>query len=238
MENIMTVNQQTAEAVVERLFGDLSAGYGGVMVSLGHKLGLYRAMAKAGPLSSQQVARRAGCAERYVREWLNAQAAGGYVTYHPSGETYELSPAQATVLADETSPVFLPNAWQVVSSMWADESKALHAFRTGTGVSWGDHDERLYCGVAAFYRNSYSSSLVQEWLPALTGVTDKLAKGAKVADVGCGHGHSTVLMAQAFPNSRFWGFDVHQDSIEQARILAAQADVADRVTFEVVKADE
>ena len=172
----MTVNQQKLNTLVERLFGDLSAGYGGVMVSIGDKLGLYKAMAGAGPLSSQEVAKRSGCGERYVREWLNAQVAGGYVDYHPTSATYELTPEQAAVLADDTSPVFLPHAWQVVASMWADEPKSLAAFKTGQGVSWGEHDERLFCGVAAFYRNAYSASLVKEWLPALTGVTEKLER--------------------------------------------------------------
>jgi SAM-dependent methyltransferase len=234
----MLVDQKKLDALVGRLFGDLSAGYGGVMVSLGHKLGLYRAMAGAGPLSSVEVARRSGCGERYVREWLNAQVAGGYVDYHPASSTYELSPEQAAILAEETSPVFLPHAWQVVASMWADEPKSLAAFKAGRGVSWGEHDERLFCGVAAFFRNSYSGSLVQEWLPALTGVTEKLARGARIADVGCGHGHSTVLMAKAYPNSRFWGFDVHDESIAAAREVARGAGVDDRVTFEVAKADD
>jgi 2-polyprenyl-3-methyl-5-hydroxy-6-metoxy-1,4-benzoquinol methylase len=234
----MLVDQKKLDALVGRLFGDLSAGYGGVMVSLGHKLGLYRAMAGAGPLSSVEVARRSGCGERYVREWLNAQVAGGYVDYHPASSTYELSPEQAAILAEETSPVFLPHAWQVVASMWADEPKSLAAFKAGRGVSWGEHDERLFCGVAAFFRNSYSGSLVQEWLPALTGVTEKLARGARIADVGCGHGHSTVLMAKAYPNSRFWGFDVHDESIAAARKVAREAGVEDRVTFEVAKADD
>src|SRR5688572_1587512 len=166
----MMVDQQKLDALVGHLFRDLSAGYGGVMVSLGDKLGLYRAMAGGGPLSSHEVARRSGCGERYVREWLNAQAAGGYVDYHPSSKTYELTAEQATILADETSPVFLPHAWRVVSSMWTDEPKTLDAFKTGKGVAWGDHDPQLFCGVAAFYRNSYRASLVQEWLPALTGV--------------------------------------------------------------------
>ena len=234
----MTLDQQRLDTLFGRLFGDISAGYGGVMVSLGDKLGLYKAMAGAGPLSSHEVAKRSGCAERYVREWLNSQVAGGYVDYHPSSETYELTPEQAAVLADDTSPVFLPHAWQVVASMWADEQKSLAAFRTGKGVSWGEHDGRLFCGVAAFYRNGYSASLVQEWLPALTGVTAKLERGAKVADIGCGHGHSTVLMAKAFPKSRFWGFDVHEGSIEAARQVAREAGVADRVTFEVARADD
>ena len=233
----MTVNQQKLDALVGRLFADLSAGYGGVMVSLGDKLGLYRAMAGAGPLSARELARRSGCGERYVREWLNAQAAGGYVDYHPTSQTYELTAEQATVLADDTSPVFLPNAWQVVASMWADEEKSRAAFKAGRGLSWGEHDERLFCGVAAFFRNSYSASLVKDWLPALSGVTDKLARGAKVADVGCGHGHSTVLMAKAYPESRFWGFDTHAGSIEVARRVAQQAGVEKRVTFEVAKAD-
>jgi SAM-dependent methyltransferase len=233
----MMVDQQKLDALVGRLFSDLSAGYGGVMVSLGDKLGLYRAMAGAGPLSSQEVANRSGCGERYVREWLNAQVAGGYVDYHPTSGTYELTPEQATILAEDTSPVFLPHAWQVVASMWADEPKSLAAFRTGRGVSWSEHDERLFCGVAAFFRNSYSGSLVQEWLPALTGVTEKLGRGARVADVGCGHGHSTVLMAQAYPASRFWGFDVHKESIAAARQLARDSGVDDRVSFEVATAD-
>lgn len=232
-----TINQEKLEALFGRLFGDISAGYGGVMVSLGDKLGLYKSMAGAGPLSSQEVAKRSGCAERYVREWLNSQVAGGYVDYHPTSSTYELTPEQAAILADDTSPVFLAHGWKVVSSMWADEPKSLAAFRTGNGVSWGEHSEQLFCGIAAIYRNGYSANLVQEWLPALTGVVGKLDRGAEVADVGCGHGHSTVLMAQAYPNSRFWGFDAHEDSIAVAREVARKAGVADRVTFELAKAD-
>jgi 2-polyprenyl-3-methyl-5-hydroxy-6-metoxy-1,4-benzoquinol methylase len=234
---MIAINQQKLEDLFGRLFGDISAGYGGVMVSLGDKLGLYKAMAGAGPLSSQELAKRSGCAERYVREWLNSQVAGGYVDYHPGSATYELTPEQAAILADDASPVFLAHGWKVVSSMWADEAKSLEAFRTGKGVSWGEHNEQLFCGIAAIYRNGYSANLVQQWLPALTGVVGKLAKGAAVADVGCGHGHSTVLMAQAYTESRFWGFDAHEESIAVARQVAARAGVADRVTFEVAKAD-
>jgi ubiquinone/menaquinone biosynthesis C-methylase UbiE len=232
----MALDQGRLNDLLGKVVADLSAGYGGVMVSLGDKLGLYKAMAGAGPLSSHELAKRTRCAERYVREWLNSQVAGGYITYHAGSATYELTPEQAFVLADESSPVFIPHAYQVVASMWSDEPKAREAIRTGKGVPWGDHDERLYCGVAAFYRNAYRGSLVKEWLPALDGVVGKLRDGAKVADVGCGHGHSTVLMAQAFPNSRFWGFDAHQDSIDAARKVAREANVADRVTFEVADA--
>ena len=219
-----------------RAVGDLSAGYGGVMVSLGSKLGLYKAMWGAGPISARELAARTGCAERYVREWLNSQAAGGYVDYHDVSDTYELSREHAMVLADENSPVFIPHAWQVPASMWFDEEKAIEAFRTGKGVSWGEHDGRLFCGVAAFYRNGYRASLVPEWLPALDGVVQRLEAGIEVADIGCGYGHSTILMAQAFPKSRFYGFDTHASSIEEARRNAADAGVAGRVTFEVARA--
>ena len=232
----MTIDQNKLNAVVMAALNDLSGAQGGVMMSFGHKLGLYKAMEGGGPLTSAQVAKRSGCAERYVREWLNSQVAGRYLAYHPSSQTYELTAEQALVLADESSPVFFPHAWEVTASMWFDEPKTLDAFRTGKGIPWGDHDQRLFCGVAAFYRNGYSASLVQEWLPALDGVVPKLEKGAKVADVGCGHGHSTILMAQAYPESRFWGFDAHDASIDEARKNAEAAQVADRVTFEVAKA--
>jgi len=233
----MTIDQQKLSTFLDKVVTDLAAGYGGVMVSLGEKLGLYKAMAGAGPLTSDELAARSGCAERYVREWLNAQAAGGYVRYHPSSGSYELTPEQAIVLADDTSPVYIPSAWQVPASMWFDEAKALDAFRTGKGIPWGDHNHRLYCGVAAFYRNAYRGSLVPEWLPALDGLPEKLTAGATVADVGCGHGHSTIIMAEAFPKSRFWGFDTHPDSIAAARDNARAAGVEDRVTFERAAAD-
>jgi SAM-dependent methyltransferase len=234
--NATLIDQTKLESFVTRAVGDLSSAYGGVMVSLGSKLGLYKAMAGAGPLSARELAARTGCGERYVREWLNAQAAGGYVNYHAVSDTYELSPEQALVLADEDSPLFIPPAWQVPASMWFDEERTLEAFRTGKGVAWGDHDGRLHCGVAAFYRNGYRGSLVSQWLPALDGVVERLEAGIAVADVGCGHGHSTVLMAQAFPRSRFHGFDVHPASIEEARRNAAEAGVAGRVSFDVARA--
>jgi SAM-dependent methyltransferase len=229
-------SQDKLMAFSTRTIADVAAGYIGVMVSLGTKLGLYKTLAGAGPLSAKEVAARSRCAERYVREWLNAQAAAGYLGYHAVSDTYELSPEQAAVLADEQSPFFIPHAWRVPASMWFDEGKALEAFRTGKGVSWDEHHEGMSCGIAAFYRNGYRASLVQQWLPALDGVVQQLEQGIDVADVGCGHGHSTVLMAQAFPNSRFHGFDTHAASIAQARSNAQQAGVGHRVGFELARA--
>lgn len=226
------------QAFATRAIADIAASYAGVMVSLGSKLGLYRALAGAGPLSAREVAARARCAERYVREWLNAQAAAGYIGYHAVSDTYELSPAQAAVLADEESPFYIPHAWNVPAAMWADEPKALEAFRTGRGVAWGEHDARMACGVAAFYRNGYQACLVQEWLPALDGVVQQLEQGIRVADVGCGHGHSTLLMAQAFPNSRFHGFDTHAASLAEARRHAEAAGVGERVQFGLARATD
>jgi SAM-dependent methyltransferase len=230
------IDQAKLEAFAMRAIGDLTAGYAGVMVSLGHRLGLYKAMAGAGPLSAKELASRADCAERYVREWLNAQAAGGYLGYHALSDTYELSPEQAQVLADEDSPFFIPHAWNVPASMWFDEDKALGAFRTGRGVAWGEHHARMSCGVAAFFRNGYRANLVPQWLPALDGVVAQLEAGIAVADVGCGHGHSTTLMAEAFPKSRFFGFDTHAGSIDEARRNARAAGIAHRVKFGLARA--
>jgi SAM-dependent methyltransferase len=171
-----------------------------------------------------------------VREWLNSQAAAGYVIYHPTSATYELTPEQSLVLAEDDSPVFMPPAWEVPVSMFFDEEKTMNAFRTGIGVAWDEHNDRLFCGVAAFYRNAYRNNLVREWLPALRGVEEKLRAGAKVADVGCGHGHSTILMAEAFPKSRFWGFDYHDKSIDSARSSAQNREIENRLKFEVANA--
>ena len=215
---------------------DLAACGAGFMTNLGHKLGLYRAMAGAGRLTAPQVAERAGTSERYTREWLNSQASGGYVDYLPDDQTYCLPPEQALVLAGENGPCFFPPALEVSASMWLDEARILDAFRTGQGIPWGDHDGRLYCGVAQFFRSGYLANLVLHWLPAIEGAVAKLEAGASVADVGCGHGHTSILMAQAFPHARFHGYDTHPESIEAARKNAARAGVADRVEFEVADA--
>jgi SAM-dependent methyltransferase len=228
----MAVQERSTEAFVGQAFADLAACYGGVMVSTGHKLGLYRALAGRGPLSSFELARSTGCEERYVREWLNSQVVAGYLDYHEESQTYELPAEHAPVLVDEDSPVFLPPAFEIPASMWFDQERTLEAFRTGAGIPWGEHDGRLYCGIAAIYGNAYRASLVPEWLPALDGVVEKLERGASVADVGCGHGHSTVLMASAFARSRFAGFDTHDASLDAARAEAAAAGVGDRVDFQ------
>ncbi len=232
------IDESRLENFVHQVFGELSASYGILMMSLGHRLGLYTAMAGAGPVTSSQLAEKAGCAERYVREWLNSQAAGGYIDYDAETGTYSMPVEHAIVLADPESPVHLPPASEVVASMWFDQDKAVDSFRTGAGVSWGDHHERLYCGVAAFFRTGYKANIVPNWLPALDGVVGKLQAGANVADVGCGHGHSTILMAQAFPNSAFVGYDVHPGSIEDARRNAEAEGVGDRVSFEIARAKD
>ncbi|HEX6418223.1 MAG TPA: class I SAM-dependent methyltransferase [Acidimicrobiales bacterium] len=222
--------------LIGRAVEEMSIAESAPLIYLGDKLGLYRAMHGAGPLTSRELAERTGTRERYVREWLNNQAAGGVVEYHAADGTYELSDEAAYLWADETSPVFLMGQVEVIGAMWADADRLAQAFRTGEGVAWGDHDHRLYPGVQRFYGGLYRSSLVQEWIPALEGVEAKLRAGARVADIGCGYGISTVLLAQAFPRSTFVGYDAHPGSIAAAEKAAAEAGVTDRVRFEVADA--
>ncbi len=204
---------------------DIGAVISAPLFLIGEKLGLYKAMAGAGPLTSEEVAERSGVAERSVREWLRNQAAGGYVAYDPDTDTYTLSDEHALALADEGSPFYILGAYEMIASLFADEAKITEAFRTGGGMGWHEHDHRLFRGVERFFRPGYRANLVAEWLPALDGVIEKLERGAKVADIGCGHGASTILMAEAFPNSEFHGFDYHQESIEEAAHAAAETGV-------------
>ncbi len=227
------IDEEKLHDFLMQIMTDLAACSAGFMTNIGHKLGLYKAMAGAGYLTSGQLAQRAQCGERYTREWLNSQAAGGYVEYRPEDKTYYLPPEQALVLADESGPCFFPPALEVSASMWFDEEKILDAFRTGKGIPWGEHSGRLFCGVAAFFRSGYQANLVANWLPAIDGAIEKLEAGARVADVGCGHGHSTIIMAREFPNSKFYGYDYHAESIEAARQNALKEGVADRVEFHV-----
>src|SRR6202035_161774 len=208
------------------------------LMLIGEKLGLYKARAGAGPLPPQEVAQRSGAAERYVREWLSNQAAGGYVTYDPESERYTLPDEQALALADEDSPFYILGLYDSIASLYADEDQILEAFRSGGGMGWHEHDHRLFRGTERFFRPGYRANLVPEWIPALEGVQEKLEDGARVADVGCGHGASTIIMAEAFPNSEFFGFDYHDASIARAREAADQAGVGDRITFEVASAKD
>jgi len=211
---------------------DMGAAASGALVHLGDALGLYRAMAEAGRVDSVELARRTGTHERYVREWLAAQAAAGYVQYDAEADHYWLDPAQAAVLADEENLFFGAGGFESVAAVWRDEPKVREAFRTGAGVGWHEHSACMFRGTERFFRPAYRRHLVSEWIPALDGVAEKLERGARVADVGCGHGASAILLAQSFPASRFFGFDAHGPSIDRARQLAKEAGVEDRVVFE------
>jgi 2-polyprenyl-3-methyl-5-hydroxy-6-metoxy-1,4-benzoquinol methylase len=206
------------------------------LVLLGDRLGLYRAMRSGDPMTPDELAQRTGTHERYVREWLAAQAAAGYVDYDNAAGTFCLNPEQTAVFADEGSPASMAGAFEVLSSLWLDEPKVADAFRHGRGLGWHEHSQCLFRGTGRFFRPGYNANLIPAWLPALDGVVGKLQQGARVADVGCGHGASTILMAHAFPASTFAGSDYHEGSIRVARERADQAGVAGRVSFEVAPA--
>jgi SAM-dependent methyltransferase len=226
------IDNEKLESFLHTVVGDLGATLNAALVRIGDKLGLYRAMANGEPTSPAELAERTGTAERYVREWLAAQAAGGYVSYDAGEQTYTLPPEQAIVVADEDSPFFMLGGFEVASACMADEPAIADAFRTGDGVGWHEHDQRLFEGTERFFRPNYRAHLLDEWIPALEGIEQKLRDGGCVADIGCGHGASTILMARAFPDSRFYGFDYHDGSIGEARAAAERAEVADRVRFE------
>jgi 2-polyprenyl-3-methyl-5-hydroxy-6-metoxy-1,4-benzoquinol methylase len=236
--DITPIDQAKLETFVGQAVTDMGAAISGLLLHLGDRLGLYKAMAGAGPITSSDLAQRTGTTERYVREWLSNQAAGGYVVYDPAERTFELPAEHAMVLADEDSPVFLGGAFETIASCYADHERFVDAFRTGAGVGWHEHDSRLYSGVVRLFRPGYAAYLVQDWLPALDGVVEKLRAGASVADVGCGHGASTIIMAKAFENSTFAGFDSHEQSIEVAREAAAQAGVDRWAEFAVATAKD
>jgi SAM-dependent methyltransferase len=232
------IDEQKLEAFMQKAVADMGAVVSAPLITIGERLGLYRAMAGAGPLTSAELAERTDAAERSVREWLANQAAGGYVTYDPESDRYTLPDEHALALADEDSPFYILGAFELIASLYADESKILEAFKSGAGMGWHEHDHRLFRGTERFFRPGYRAHLVDEWIPTLDGVQAKLERGARVADVGCGHGASTVIMAKAFPASEFHGFDYHPESIERAREVAEQEGVADRVSFEVATAKD
>jgi SAM-dependent methyltransferase len=225
-------------ALMGRLVGDLGASMTAALIVLGDRLGLYGAMADGTAVTPADLAGKTGLRERYVREWLSAQAAAGYVEYDDASGAFSLSPEQAMAFADEGGPAFFAGAFEIVQAMWLDEPKIADAFRSGQGVGWHEHSTCLFRGTERFFRPGYSNYLASSWIPALDGVHEKLQAGASVADVGCGHGASSILMAQTYPNARFFGFDYHGPSIERAREAAAKAGVGDRITFEQASAKD
>ncbi len=231
------IDMQELDKFMHKFVGDLGAAMSSALILIGDQLGLFRAMDSAGhPVSPADLAAMTSTEERYVREWLSAMAAAGYVQYHAEDRHFSLTPEQAFALAQEDSPAYIPGAFQIVSSMFKDEHKVTEAFRAGSGVGWHEHHPSLFEGTERFFRPNYAANLIANWIPALDGVKAKLEKGATVADVGCGHGSSTILMAQAYPNSKFFGYDYHQASIEKARERARRAGVGDRITFQVATA--
>jgi 2-polyprenyl-3-methyl-5-hydroxy-6-metoxy-1,4-benzoquinol methylase len=231
------VEQARLEEMLGRFTMDLGAAMSFPLVLAGEQLGLFAAMADGEPVTPADVAARTDADERYLREWLSAMAAGGYVTYDAGADRFHLEPEQALVLAGEDGPAYIPGAFHVAASVVRDLPKIAEVLRTGHGLGWHEHDHALFHGTERFFRPGYATHLVAEWLPSLQGMTDRLEQGATVTDIGCGHGASTILMARAFPNSRFQGSDYHAASIERARRAAERAGVADRVTFEIAAAD-
>lgn len=217
---------------------DAGAALGSALVYVGDQLGLWKALSENGPSTAEEVAEATGTNARIVREWLSSQAAGGYVTYDPATERFRLPEEHAAALAEDDSPANVQGFFQIIASVGRDLDKIIEMFKTGKGLSWGDHHRDLFQGTERFFRPGYQANLVDAWIPALEGVEEKLREGITVADVGAGHGASTILMAKAYPNSSFVGFDSHAPSVERARKLAAEEGVADRVTFEVARAQD
>jgi SAM-dependent methyltransferase len=230
----MAVDETKLHAFLGKAVGDLGAAISAVLMSIGDELGFYKALAK-GPLSPAELAAGSSTNERYVREWLNNQAAGGYVSYDPKSGKYHLDEEQALCLADPAGPVDLPGAYLIVQDLYHVRERAMENFKTGGGMEWGEHHRCLFHGTERFFRAGYNANLLGSWIPALSGVEGKLKAGAKAADVGCGHGASTVLLARAFPNSEFVGYDYHPSSIDTARARAKEAGVRN-ARFEIADA--
>jgi SAM-dependent methyltransferase len=234
----MTINEDKLNQFIGRFATDFAAALHAATVVVGDKLGLYRALAAVGPATPAELGDRAGVDERYTVEWLNAQFVSGYCEYDPDTGKYHLTEEQAACLADEASPALLVGAMTIAASVFKDEDRIRDAFRTGAGVGWHEHHQDLYEGTERLFKPGYVANLVNQWIPALDGVEAKLQRGAAVADLGCGYGASTILLAQAYPNSLVVGFDYHEASVDVARKRAADAGVADRVRFEVASASD
>jgi 2-polyprenyl-3-methyl-5-hydroxy-6-metoxy-1,4-benzoquinol methylase len=231
-----TVNPDKLNAFLGRCFGDMGAGAHGPAILIGEQLGLYKALAAKGPLTSQELAEKTGTLERYLREWLAGQAASGYVEYDSPTRRFSMTPEQAFCLTNEDSPAYIPGAYYSIASLYKDQRRIAEAIKTGKGFGWHEHHNDLFVGTRKFFRPGYLANLVQGWLPALEGVISKLEAGAKVADVGCGLGASTIIMAKAFPKSHFYGYDYHLESIEWAQNQAVTEDVTRNTDFEVATA--
>jgi SAM-dependent methyltransferase len=221
----MPIDTNKLQELIGKMLGDVGAAMSGALVLVGDKLGLYRMLAEHGPLTASELAARTKTSPRYVREWTAAQAAAGYIDFDATTERFSMTPEQAAVLSDPNGPAFFPGVFEIAACMMRDEPKISEAFKTGRGVGWHEHDPILFRGTERFFRPGYAANLVSSWIPALTGVKEKLERGAAAADVGCGHGASTILMAKAYPRSKFTGFDYHQPSIDRARELAREAGV-------------
>ena len=234
----MAIDPKKVEEFVGKGIGDLGAALSALLVHVGDKLGLYKAMAGAGSLTPGDLAKKTHTEERYIREWLCNQAAGGYVDFDPATQKFNLNEVQAMCLANEESPAFLPGGFESLASVFADEAKVTAAFQSGKGIGWHEHDVRLFSGTERFFRPGYNANLVASWIPAIEGAEAKLRSGARMADIGCGHGASTIVMAKAFPKSTFYGFDYHRPSIERARVLAKEAGVGERAKFDVAGAKD
>jgi SAM-dependent methyltransferase len=230
----MAIDEAKLNAFLGKAVGDLGAAVSAVLISIGDELGLYRELAK-GPLTPQQLADRTSTSERYIREWLSNQAAGGYVDYSPATGEFSLNAEQALCLADPNGPVDLPGAYSIIQDLYHVRARALENFRSGKGMEWGEHHPCLFHGTERFFRAGYNVNLISAWLPALDGVVAKLQRGARAADIGCGHGASTILMAKTYPRSEFIGIDYHDKSIDTARQRATAAGVTN-ARFEVADA--
>ena len=238
MTTTATIDETKLNTFIERVSGEFAAVASAPLVLIGDKLGLYKTLASAGALNATELAARTGTDERYIRPWLINQAAAGYVEYDPATDTYTLPAEHALVLADDNGPIVAPGLFQLALAITKAEPRIAEAFRTGGGLAWGEHDPGLFEGTDRLFRPGYAMNLVPSWLPALEGVVEKLERGATVADVGCGYGASTIIMARAYPNSRFFGFDNHPASIEAARATAEREGVSERTVFAVAGADD
>lgn len=231
-------DQEKLNLFLNKLVGDLGACASASLARLGDRLGIYKAMGDGRAVTPEDLAEKTGLNPRYLREWLSAQAAAGYVDYNPKNRKFKLNAEQACAFADEGGPAFFAGAFEVAQAMWVDEPKIADAFKSGDGVGWHEHSQCLFRGTERFFRPGYNAHLISEWIPALRGVKEKLEQGAKVADVGCGHGASTVLMALAYPRSQFYGYDYHGPSIARAKQQAREAGVDKRVSFERASAKD